>query len=79
MKELERFMGTSLMVAGGRGLVDENPVLCLRRTPNRDILRACRTGTFRRCSSVKIPFGKGCQVAISGTEQFMRQTTGTEV
>lgn len=35
MKELERFMGTSLMVADGRGLVDENPVLCLRCTPNR--------------------------------------------
>lgn len=72
-------MGTSLMVADGRGLVDENPVLRLRCTPNRDILHVCQTGKFRRCSSVKIAFGKGCQVAISGTEQFMRETTGIEV
>lgn len=78
-KESERFTGTSLMVTDGRGLANENPALCLRCTPNRDIFHACQRGRFRRCSSVKIHFGKGCHVAILGTEQSMRETTGIEV
>lgn len=55
---------TSLVFSYGGITADARPALSLQWWPYRAISCVCQRGGLERCRSIKIHFGKCCQLAI---------------